>query len=60
MIRLLYLLPFIMSVLWLIFLRYHQIPLKQGLRGFMYIAAFNAVLALILWGLIILTNQQTL
>lgn len=60
MIRLLYLLPFIMSLLWLLFLRYHQIPLKQGLRGFIYIVAFNVVLALILWGLIILTNWQGL
>lgn len=57
MIRLLFLLPFIMSLGWYLFLRHYQIPLKQGLRGFAFIAAFNLILALILWVLILLTRQ---
>lgn len=57
MIRLLFLLPFIMSLGWLLFLRHHGIPIKQGLRGFGYIAAFNAILALLLWVLVLLTRH---
>ncbi len=56
MVKLLYLLPFVMSLVWFMFLRANQIPFKQGLRGFGYIAAFNVILALVLWVLILLTN----
>ncbi|CAM5200144.1 hypothetical protein RLON56S_00563 [Alishewanella longhuensis] len=57
MVRLFFLLPLLMSLGWYLFLRHHQIPFKQGLRGFGYILAFNLVLALILWALVILTRQ---
>ncbi|MCT8126984.1 hypothetical protein H1D31_13320 [Alishewanella sp. BS5-314] len=57
MVRLLFLLPILMCLGWYLFLRHYQIPLKQGLKGFSYIIAFNAVLGLMLWGLLILTNR---
>jgi hypothetical protein len=41
---------------WYLFLRHYRIPLQQGKKGFIYIAAFNLILALILWGLLLLTN----
>lgn len=57
MVRLFFLLPLLMSIGWYLFLRYHQIPVKQGLRGFGYILAFNIILALVLWVLLILTRS---
>ncbi|MFN3709888.1 MAG: hypothetical protein ACK4GU_00460 [Alishewanella aestuarii] len=57
MVRLLFLLPILMCLGWYLFLRHYQIPLKQGVKGFSYIIAFNAVLGLMLWGLLILTNR---
>jgi lipopolysaccharide biosynthesis regulator YciM len=56
MVRLFFLLPIVMCLGWYMFLRHHQIPLKQGLRGFGYILTFNLVLALVLTGLVFLTS----
>ncbi|WP_445428614.1 hypothetical protein [Alishewanella sp. HL-SH05] len=57
MVRLVFLLPLLMSLGWYLFLRNYGIPLKQGLRGFIYIGAFNAIIALVLWALILITNR---
>lgn len=57
MIKLVFLLPVLMCLAWFSFLRYHQVPLKQGKTGFIYIAVFNGVIALVLWVLLLLTNQ---
>ncbi|WP_189431427.1 hypothetical protein [Alishewanella longhuensis] len=57
MVRLFFLLPLLMSLGWYLFLRQHQIPIKQGLRGFGYILAFNLILALVLWALVVLTRN---
>lgn len=56
MVRLLFLLPILMCLGWYLFLRHYRIPLQQGKKGFVYIAAFNLILALILWLLLFLTN----
>lgn len=56
MVRLFFLLPILMSLVWYLFLRQNQIPIKQGMRGFAYILAFNLILALVLWALVLLTR----
>lgn len=56
MVKLLFLLPVIMCIAWFSFLQHFRIPLQQGKKGFVYIAIFNAVLALVLWILLLLTR----
>lgn len=56
MVKLFFLLPILMSLVWYLFLRQNQIPIKQGMRGFGYILAFNLILALVLWALVLLTR----
>lgn len=56
MIRLIFLLPVLMCLGWYLFLKHYDIPLQQGKKGFIYIAIFNLVIGVLLWGLLILTN----
>ncbi len=54
MTRFLFLIPLLLSLLWFVYLRLHGWRLKDGLKGFIYIAIFSAVIALIyslLWWL---------
>ncbi|MBZ9611129.1 hypothetical protein [Rheinheimera maricola] len=57
MIKLLFLMPLIMSLLWYGYLRQHGWSITQGKKGFAYIIAFNAIIALTLWLLMLLTAR---
>ena len=48
MIRLFFLLPMVMCAIWWWYLDDKGYSLKEGLRGFIYILSFNAVLILFL------------
>ncbi|MCG7570237.1 hypothetical protein MHM89_09870 [Pseudoalteromonas sp. CNC9-20] len=43
MLRLLFILPILLCLLWWLFLHYNGIPLKQGRKGFVYIVAFSTL-----------------
>ncbi|MCF2862412.1 MULTISPECIES: hypothetical protein [Pseudoalteromonas] len=43
MLRLLFILPILLCLLWWLFLHYNRIPLKQGRKGFVYIVAFSTL-----------------
>lgn len=57
MVRLLFLVPLIMCLGWFFYLKKHGWTITQGKKGFVYIIIFNAVLALTLWGIMLLTNR---
>ena len=57
MIKLLFLLPIIMCLLWYAYLRQHGWSITQGKGGFAYIISFNLVIALTLWLLMLLTAK---
>ncbi|AUJ70983.1 hypothetical protein PNC201_13615 [Pseudoalteromonas sp. NC201] len=42
MIRLLFLLPILLCLGWVYFLRSNGVPLKQGKKGFIYILVFSS------------------
>lgn len=44
MIKLFFLLPILMSSIWWWYLKERNYSLKQGLKGFIYIATFNGVI----------------
>jgi len=44
MIKFFFLIPIIMCVIWTWYLDSHGYTLKQGLKGFAYIFAFNAII----------------
>ncbi len=44
MIKLFFLLPIIMSVIWWWYLNNHGYSLKEGLKGFVFILAFNSII----------------
>ena len=44
MIKLFFLLPIIMSAIWYWYLNSHNYSLKEGLKGFAYILAFNSII----------------
>jgi len=46
MIRLFFLLPIIMCIVWWWYLNSRGYSLKEGLKGFVYILSFNAVIVL--------------
>lgn len=45
MIRFIFLLPLVLSVVWLAYLMINGWTIKQGLKGFGYIAVFSAIIA---------------
>ena len=57
MVRLLYLLPILMCITWLIYLGQRGLTVKQGAKGFAYIIGFNLILALSLWLIMLLTQR---
>ncbi len=57
MIRLFFLLPIIMCVIWWWYLDNHGYSLKEGLKGFFYILSFNAVIVLFFVTMIYVTHQ---
>ncbi|MCC5852065.1 MAG: hypothetical protein JJU30_04475 [Alkalimonas sp.] len=57
MIRLIFLLPLLMFAAWFWFLQTQGLSLKQGQKGFIYIAVFNLVIGALLAGIIWLTQR---
>jgi len=43
--RLLFLLPLVLSLLWFVYLRLRGFSIRQGKQGFIYILAFSAIIA---------------
>ena len=56
MVRLLFLLPLLMFAAWFWFLQVQGLSIKQGWKGFMYIAIFNAIIGGLLLGIMWLTK----
>lgn len=56
MTRFLFVLPLLLSIAWLVYLRLNGWTLRQGLRGFTYIAIVSSSIALIYTLLWWLTN----
>lgn len=44
MIKFFFLIPIIMCAIWTWYLGVHNYSLKQGIKGFIYILAFNSIL----------------
>lgn len=57
MVRLLYLVPILMSIIWLLYLKQRGLTVKQGAKGFAYIIGFNLIIALSLWLIMLLTQR---
>lgn len=57
MIKLLYLLPLVMCAVWFWYLKQYGYSIRQGLRGFGYIIAFNLAIAIFLWTIMLLTGD---
>ena len=58
MTRFLFLIPLLLSLAWFVYLRLHGWSLKQGLRGFIYIAIVSGFIAVAYTLLLWLTNQR--
>ena len=56
MIKFFFLLPLIMCAIWTWYLNAHQYSLKQGIKGFTYILAFNAIIIIFFVMMIYLTR----
>lgn len=56
MIRLFVLMPIVMCVIWWWYLNMKGYTAKDGLKGYLYIFAFNAVIAAFFFVLMILTR----
>ncbi|PYE32115.1 hypothetical protein DFP83_107136 [Idiomarina fontislapidosi] len=46
MIRFIFIIPLVLSLLWITYLKMHGWTLKQGQKGFVYIAIISTVIAL--------------
>ncbi|SFV23599.1 hypothetical protein [Pseudidiomarina donghaiensis] len=57
MTRFLFLIPLLLSVIWLVYLRVNGWSLKQGLKGFIYIAIFSGFIAVVYTLLLWLTGR---
>ncbi len=58
MIRLLFLIPLVLSIIWILYLRANDYTLKQGKQGFLYIFIFSGVIAIFYTVMMFLTQQQ--
>jgi len=58
MIRLLFLIPLVLSVLWILYLKANNYSLKQGKQGFIYILVFSSVIALFYMIMMWITQAQ--
>ncbi|MGL1958027.1 MAG: hypothetical protein OCD00_12005 [Colwellia sp.] len=56
MIKLFFLLPIIMCVIWWWYLNNRGYSLKEGLKGFIYILSFNSIIVLFFVGMLWLTH----
>ncbi|WP_199610954.1 hypothetical protein [Flocculibacter collagenilyticus] len=56
MIKIFALLPLIMSFLWWLYLRHNGWTIKQGIKGFIYIFAFNALIIGFFTVMLFITN----
>ena len=57
MIRLYFLAPIIMCAIWIWYLKSNNYTLRQGLKGFLYIFAFNAIIIAFFVMLLFLTRS---
>jgi len=57
MTRFLFLIPLVLSLVWFVYLRLNGWTLRQGLKGFIYIAIFSSVIAVIYTVLLWLTGR---
>ena len=55
MIRLLFVLPLVLCLAWMLYLKANNYSLKQGKQGFIYILIFSAVIAAVYTVLMYLT-----
>ena len=58
MIRLLFIIPLVLSLVWVMYLRANDYSLKQGKQGFLYIFIFSGVIAVFYTVMIFLTQHQ--
>ena len=57
MIRLMFLLPIVLCLLWFFFLKKNNLSLKQGKKGFLYILGFSSLILGFFTLMIFVTNQ---
>jgi hypothetical protein len=57
-IRLLFIIPLVLSLVWVMYLRANDYSLKQGKQGFLYIFIFSGVIAIFYTVMIFLTQHQ--
>jgi hypothetical protein len=57
-IRLLFLIPLVLSLIWTIYLKANSYTLKQGKQGFVYILIFSIVIAVFYTVLMLITQHQ--
>lgn len=55
MIRLLFMIPLVLCLAWILYLKANNYSLKQGKQGFLYILILSAVIALVYTVLMYLT-----
>ncbi|MDX1706106.1 hypothetical protein [Pseudidiomarina sp.] len=58
MTRFLFLIPLVLSVLWIVYLFSNGQTLRQGLRGFIYIAVISGFIAVVYTLLLFLTGRS--
>ncbi|KFZ30292.1 membrane protein [Pseudidiomarina salinarum] len=58
MTRFLFLIPLVLSILWIVYLQINGHSLRQGLRGFIYIAIISAFIAVVYTLLLWLTGRS--
>ncbi|MDX1536722.1 MAG: hypothetical protein R3187_03315 [Arsukibacterium sp.] len=56
MVKLLFIIPLLMCVIWYLYLQQNNWTLAQGKKGFLYIISFNLVIALVLTLLVFATR----
>mgnify|MGYP003724279429 FL=1 len=57
MIRYFFLIPLLLSLLWLLYLKTNGWTIKQGYKGFVYIAVISAVIAAFYTAMMFLTGR---
>lgn len=57
MIRYFFLIPLLLSLLWLLYLKTNDWTIKQGYKGFVYIAVISAVIAAFYTAMMFITGR---
>lgn len=57
MIRYFFIIPLLLSLIWLLYLRANGWSIKQGYKGFVYIAVVSAVIAAFYTAMMFLTGR---